>query len=62
MIHNLIDNAAKFTHNGQICIQTDMRQGFIVELIISNTATGGPDDLFEMINNTETDEKIFWYS
>jgi signal transduction histidine kinase len=38
--------------------QSEIRKGAIVELIISNTATGVPDDLFEMINNTEIDEKF----
>ncbi|WP_254411158.1 sensor histidine kinase [Dyadobacter diqingensis] len=58
MIHNLIDNAAKFTHDGDICIQTEIHQNGNVELIISNTGTGVPDDLFEIINNKESDENI----
>lgn len=53
VIHNLIDNAAKFTHKGKICVQGIMYADNKVELIISNTATGVPDDLMEMINSTE---------
>jgi signal transduction histidine kinase len=53
MIHNLIDNAAKFTHDGKICIQAVTHPDNKIELTISNTATGVPDELMEMINSTE---------
>ncbi|WP_254411159.1 sensor histidine kinase [Dyadobacter diqingensis] len=53
MIHNLIDNAAKFTHDGKICIQAVIHSDNKIELTISNTATGVPEELMEMINSTE---------
>lgn len=56
MIHNLIDNAAKFTVNGSICARTQVHEDGKVELIISNSATGVPEELLELINMTEEKE------
>lgn len=58
LIHNLIDNAAKFTHHGKIRVHARADQDERIELIISNTSTGVPDDLFEMINSLEDDERL----
>lgn len=56
MIHNLIDNAAKFTIHGSICVRTQVHEDGKIELIISNSATGVPDELLDLINMPEDKE------
>ncbi|GLU53997.1 sensor histidine kinase [Dyadobacter frigoris] len=53
IIHNLIDNAAKFTKNGEIVISTCKEEGKSLELTISNDSSGIPADLMDMINAEE---------
>jgi K+-sensing histidine kinase KdpD len=53
LVHNLIDNAAKFTQNGSIQIGAKTNKAQRVELIIGNSTTGLPDGFMEMINNNE---------
>lgn len=51
LVHNLIDNAAKFTKNGSIQIIAKTNEAQRVELIIANSTMGLSDELMEMINN-----------
>lgn len=53
MIHNLIDNAAKFTRKGEIRIYFNVIDENEKELVISNTTVGIPKDIQDMINLTE---------
>lgn len=55
MIHNLIDNAAKFTRRGQIRIYIQNKSEKEKELIISNTTVGVPQQLQDMINLPENE-------
>ena len=57
MIHNLIDNAAKFTKKGVIRISAYRYENDRLEIVVSNTALGIPPEIIEMIN-TPVDEKI----
>ena len=57
MIHNLIDNAAKFTKKGVIRISANRYENDRLEIVVSNTALGIPPEIIEMIN-TPVDEKI----
>lgn len=50
MIHNLIDNAAKFTRRGQIRIYFNVINEKEEELVISNTTVGIPKEIQDMIN------------
>ncbi|MBE9461423.1 sensor histidine kinase [Dyadobacter subterraneus] len=55
MIHNLIDNAAKFTRKGTIRIYFNASGENEGELVISNTTVGVPTEIQEMINTPETE-------
>ncbi|GLU51460.1 ligand-binding sensor domain-containing protein [Dyadobacter frigoris] len=50
MIHNLIDNAAKFTRKGEIRIYFNINNENGRELVISNTTVGVPKEIQDMIN------------
>lgn len=52
LIHNLIDNASKFTRNGQVTIHADCFENHKVELVIANSARGIPQHVMDMINDT----------
>ncbi|WP_159469800.1 ATP-binding protein [Dyadobacter sp. 3J3] len=54
MIHNLLDNAAKFTRNGEIRVCFNINGETEQELVISNTTVGVPMELQDMINSPET--------
>ncbi|MEO6685257.1 MAG: ATP-binding protein, partial [Dyadobacter sp.] len=54
MIHNLIDNAAKFTRAGEIRVDFKTYEETEQELVISNTTVGVPMELQDMINAPET--------
>ncbi len=54
MIHNLIDNAAKFTRKGQIRVYFNINHDNDRELVISNTTIGVPKEIQEMINMPDT--------
>ncbi|MCF0054857.1 HAMP domain-containing sensor histidine kinase [Dyadobacter sp. CY356] len=53
MIHNLIDNAAKFTRDGVIRVYFNANAENEKELVISNSTLGVPMAMQEMINSTE---------
>ncbi|WP_254411160.1 sensor histidine kinase [Dyadobacter diqingensis] len=53
LVHNLIDNAAKFTQNGSIQISAKRNKTQRIELVIANSTIGLPDEFLEMINNNE---------
>lgn len=53
LVHNLVDNAAKFTHMGKIQIEARHEPGQRVELIIANTAMGLPEEVLELINSAD---------
>ncbi|WP_353718113.1 HAMP domain-containing sensor histidine kinase [Dyadobacter sp. 676] len=56
MVHNLIDNAVKFTHKGTISVSAegDITSGVVMR--ISNTGTGIPPYVMEIINAHEREE------
>jgi signal transduction histidine kinase len=56
MIHNLIDNATKFTKQGIIRVYSEMDENGCVQLLISNTGEGIPYEVIEVINAPESDE------
>jgi signal transduction histidine kinase/outer membrane protein assembly factor BamB len=51
VIHNLIDNAGKYTYNGEVRIYMKTDTEYKAELIISNTGRGIPLQMIEMINS-----------
>jgi signal transduction histidine kinase len=53
MIHNLIDNATKFTSKGVIRVCSEMNEQGQVRLMIANTGEGISDELMEVINAAE---------
>ncbi|MEO6284616.1 MAG: two-component regulator propeller domain-containing protein [Dyadobacter sp.] len=56
MIHNLIDNATKFTCKGVIRVFSEMNEQGQVRLMIANTGEGISDELMEVINAAVTEE------
>ncbi|MCF2445028.1 ATP-binding protein [Dyadobacter sp. CY345] len=56
LIHNLIDNASKFTTNGEVAIYTNLHEDHKVEMVIANTATGIPQHVMNMINTPMEDK------
>ncbi|WP_159478309.1 ATP-binding protein [Dyadobacter sp. 3J3] len=58
IIHNLIDNAAKYTYHGKIHIYTLPSQDYKLELVISNTGTGVSSELLEMMNKPIKDKNL----
>jgi signal transduction histidine kinase len=52
IIHNLIDNAAKYTKKGDISIYMRKRGDGKSELIISNTGSQLPEEVISMINHS----------
>lgn len=57
IIHNLIDNAAKYTHHGKISIYCRMQKHRGVELVISNTGSGLSASVIENLNNFRPDRQ-----
>ncbi|WAC09422.1 sensor histidine kinase [Dyadobacter pollutisoli] len=55
MIHNLIDNATKFTSKGVIRVFSETDEQGQVRLMISNTGQGISDELMEVINSPDLD-------
>ncbi|WP_170982841.1 sensor histidine kinase [Dyadobacter frigoris] len=51
IIHNLLDNAAKYTYNGEIRIYTQTNDQGNIELIISNSEKGLSPQIIELLNN-----------
>jgi len=49
IFHNLIGNACKFTHNGQICIGATRKGKDEVDVFVRDTGIGIPEDKFEQI-------------
>lgn len=58
IIHNLIDNAAKYTYQGEIQIYCRASQDYKLELVISNTGTGVSSELLEMMNKPIQDKNL----
>lgn len=53
MVHNLLDNAVKFTHNGTISVTASEDTGSGVVMRISNSGAGIPLHVIEIINTTD---------
>jgi signal transduction histidine kinase len=58
IIHNLIDNAAKYTYNGKIRVYCHDAGVEKPELVISNTGTGISSDLLDMMNTRIMDKSL----
>jgi signal transduction histidine kinase len=56
MVHNLLDNAVKFTHNGTIKITAAENAGSGVVMHISNSGAGIPLHVIEIMNTPDRDE------
>jgi signal transduction histidine kinase len=56
IIHNLIDNATKYTKNGEISFQTIVGSG-LSELVISNNGHHLPDEVINLFNEVEISER-----
>ena len=54
VVHNLIDNAAKYTHDGKIRIFSRIYGKDQIELVISNTGSGIPQEIVELFNQSKT--------
>jgi signal transduction histidine kinase len=50
VVHNLIDNAIKYTSEGEIRISAKVINGNITELVISNIGSGIPQKIIDIIN------------
>jgi signal transduction histidine kinase len=48
ILHNLVGNSCKFTHSGSICVSA-VHKGDEVEVSVSDSGIGIPDDKFESI-------------
>jgi len=57
MIHNLVDNASKYTRNGTIEIYADIFEDHKVELVVANTDFGIPQHIVDMINAPTMEDK-----
>ncbi|GLU53996.1 sensor histidine kinase [Dyadobacter frigoris] len=53
MIHNLIDNAAKYTSGGQIKVYISNYSENKLVLVVANSSTGIPQQVQDMINTVE---------
>lgn len=58
IIHNLLDNAAKYTYKGHIRIYTQATNDEGVELIISNTGTGLSNEMIKNMNMPILNENL----
>lgn len=52
IIHNLLDNAAKYTVDGEIWVYVERTDDFTKELVIANTGNNIPTELVAMINSS----------
>ena len=50
VVHNLIDNAVKYTSEGEIKVSAKVIDGSITELVISNIGSGIPQKIIDIIN------------
>ena len=53
VVHNLIDNAVKYTSEGEIRISAKVINGDVTELVISNIGSGIPQKIIDMINTSD---------
>lgn len=58
IIHNLIDNAVKYTGKGKINIYARIDEKRKVELIISNTSNRIPTEMIELMNSSSENSSI----
>ncbi|PSL26054.1 signal transduction histidine kinase [Dyadobacter jiangsuensis] len=56
MVHNLLDNAVKFTHNGTISVTATGDAGSGVIMYISNSGAGIPLHVIDIINTPDREE------
>lgn len=56
ILHNLIDNANKFTYNGTITLSVEYH-GYALHLILADSGVGMPANLVQWINEKQTDKE-----
>lgn len=56
MVHNLLDNAVKFTQNGKIRVTAEHEAGSGVVMRIANSGAGIPVHVIDIINTPDQDE------
>lgn len=56
ILHNLIDNANKFTYNGTITLSVEYH-GYALHLILTDSGVGMPANLVQWINEKQTDKQ-----
>ncbi|WP_426295340.1 ligand-binding sensor domain-containing protein [Dyadobacter endophyticus] len=62
IIHNLLDNATKYTLRGEIRVYLNNSQPDTKEIIIANTATNLPEEILELLTLEDNDAAIEKFS
>lgn len=58
IVHNLLDNAAKYTTGGRIWVSSGLVDEKIPEILIANSAGNIPDQIVEIINSRDKDQSL----